>query len=403
MSASAPADTSRRPAPPSPRRLPASLRYDDVAVGFHWLIAFLIVGQLAVGKYMTGLEPGDSTRFVLTQWHKTFGILVLAFATLRLLWRFTHRPPPGPDTIPRWQERAAHFAHLALYALMIAIPLTGWALVSVSPLDVDTYLFDVIPWPHLPVAESLRTEGNEHLVESWHEIGANLLILILLAHVGAALKHHFVDRDATLARMLPDWSRSWNAKLAAFGVAVAASGTALYLYADAGDEAALLAAGASEVGFVAGVSGSATPGTFSVSEVVATLDEADPSASTIEARVETASVTSPNQQMAGSLPDVDWFDVEAHPEATFASSAVRRLDGTTLEVDGTLTIKGIPLEVTFPMALADEEGVRVARGEFEVDRRHFELGLDSQTTDQYVDFPVTVRFRFDVAAGEPAS
>ena len=201
-------------------------------------------------------------RFALTQWHKTFGIAVLVLATLRLLWRFTHRPPPAPDTISRRQTLAAHGAHLALYALMIAIPLTGWALVSVSPLDVETYLFDVIPWPHLPVAESLRTEGNEHLVERWHEIAANLVIVLLLAHVGAALKHHFVDRDATLARTLPDGSRSWNAKLAAFGVAVAASGTALYLWADAGDEATLLAAGAGEVGFVAGVTGEPTPGTF---------------------------------------------------------------------------------------------------------------------------------------------
>ena len=401
MSASAPLDTAPSGRPPSPRRLPASLRYDDIAVGFHWLIAILIVGQLAVGKYMTGLEAGDPVRFALTQWHKTFGILVLAFATLRLLWRFTHEPPPEIDTVPRWQRRAAHAAHIGLYALMISIPLTGWALVSVSPLDVDTYLFDVIPWPHLPVAESLRTEDVEHLVDRWHELGANLLILILLAHVGAALKHHFVDRDAVLARMLPDWSRSWNAKLAAFGVAVAASGTALYLYA--GDEAALLAAGASEVGFVAGITGEPTPGTFPVSEVVATLDENDPAASVIEARVETAGVTSPNAQMAGSLVNPDWFDVEAHPEATFASSAVRRVDDATLEVDGTLTIKGIPIEVSFPMSLADEGGVRVARGEFEVDRRDFELGLDSQTTDQYVAFPVTIRFRFDIESGAPAS
>ena len=401
MSSSVPSGATRSRV--SPRELPRALRYDDVAVGFHWLIAILIVGQLAVGKYMTGLAEADAARFALTQWHKTFGILVLALATARLLWRFAHRPPPEPDTVPVWQRRAAHAAHLALYALMIAVPLTGWALVSVSPLAVNTYLFDVIPWPHLPVSEAWRTEDAEHLVEAWHEIGANLMILVLVAHVGAALKHHFVDRDAVLARMLPDWSRAWNAKLAAFGVAVAASGTALYLYADAGSEAALVAAGDSEVGFVAGVTGEPTPGTFPTSEVVAALDEDDPSASRIEARVETAGVTSPNAQMAGSLPEPDWFDSAAHPEATFASSAVRRLDEATLEVDGTLTIKGIALEVSFPMALADEDGARVARGEFEVDRRDFELGLGSQPTDDYVAWPVTIRFRFDVETGSPAS
>ena len=380
-----------------------SARYDDVAVGFHWLIALLIFGQLAVGKYMTSLPEADAARFVLTQWHKTFGILVLLLATGRLLWRFTHRPPPEPDSVPAWQERAAHVAHVGLYALLFALPLTGWLLVSWSSFNVDTYLFDVIPWPHLP-NPGLMPEGpaTEDALHAWHEIAGNVLILILIAHVGAALKHHFVDRDAVLVRMLPDGSRSWNAKLAAFGVAVAASGTALYLYADQADEAALLAAGASEVGFVALVTGDETPGTFPVSEVVATLDETVPENSVIEARVETAGVTSPNAQMAGSLPDAEWFDSENHPEATFVSSAVRRADERTLEVDGTLTIKGNAVDVSFPMALADEGGTRVARGEFTVDRQDFGLGLESQKTDQYVGFPVTIRFRFDIE-GAPAT
>ena len=388
-------DTAARPARPA--------RYDDVAVGFHWLIAILIVGQLAVGKYMTGLPEADAARFVLTQWHKTFGILVLAFATLRLLWRFGHRPPPEPDTVPAWQRRTASLVHVALYALMLALPLTGWLLVSWSSFDVDTYLFDVIPWPHLP-NPGLMPEGpaTEDALHAWHAIAGNVLIVLLLAHAGAALKHHFVDRDAVLVRMLPDWSRSWNAKLAAFGVAVAASGTALYLYADQADEAALLAAGASEVGFVALVTGDETPGTFPVSEVTATLDETTPANSSITARVETAGVTSQNAQMAGSLPDVEWFDSETHPEATFVSSAVRRADDTTLEVDGTLTIKGIAVDVSFPMALADEDGVRVARGEFTVDRQDFDLGLKSQKTDQYVGYSVVIRFRFDIE-GAPAS
>ena len=380
-----------------------SARYDDVAVGFHWLIALLIFAQLAVGKYMTSLPEADAARFVLTQWHKTFGIAVLILATLRLAWRFTHRPPPEPDSVPAWQERAAHLAHLGLYALLFAVPLTGWVLVSWSSFNVDTYLFDVIPWPHLPTP-GFVVDGrvSEHALHEWHEIAGNILILILIAHVGAALKHHFVDRDAVLVRMLPDWSRSWNAKLAAFGVAVAASGTALYLYADQADQAALLAAGASEVGFVALVTGDETPGTFPVSEVTATLDETAPANSSIEARVETAGVTSPNAQMAGSLPDAEWFDSANHPEATFASSAVRRADDTTLEVDGTLTIKGVPLDVSFPMTLADEDGTRVARGEFTVDRQDFELGLESQKTDQYVGYPVVIRFRFDIE-GAPAS
>ena len=377
----------------------AGERYGDIAVGFHWLIALLIVGLLAIGKYMSGLAPDDPMRFALTQWHKSFGIAVLILSVLRLAWRFTHRPPPEPASVPPWQKKAAHLAHVGLYALLFAVPITGWIMVSASPLDVDTLLFDVIPWPHLPpFPELANREAIAESFEGYHELAGNLMILLLLAHVGAALKHHFVDKDTVLVRMLPDWSRSWNAKLAAFGVAVAAAGTGLYLYADAGGRAALLAAGESEVSFVAGITGDETPGFFPVSEVDATLDEGNPEASRIEARVETGGVTSDNSQMAASLPNGDWFDSENHPEATFASSAIRRVDETTLEVDGTLTIKGNALDVTFPMTLADEEGKRVARGEFTVDRREFELGLDSQATDDYVDYPVLIRFRFDIAA-----
>ena len=379
----------------------ATARYDDIAVGFHWLIAILIIGLLAIGKYMTGLATDDPMRFALTQWHKTFGIMVLLLSVGRLLWRFTHRPPPEPETIPDWQKKAASGAHVALYVLIFALPITGWVMASASPLNVETLLFNVIPWPHLPPFTELpNREAIAEDFHAYHEIAGNILILILLAHIGAALKHHFVDKDAVLVRMLPDWSRSWNAKLAAFGVAIAAGGTGLYLYADAGNQASVLAAGESEVSFVAGVTGDPTAGFFPLSEVTATLDETNPAASRIEARVETGGVTSDNAQMASSLPGSDWFDSDAHPEATFVSSAVRAAGEGALEVDGTLTIKGIPLEVSFPMTLADEEGERVARGEFTVDRREFELGLESQATDQYVEYPVDIRFRFDVAAPE---
>lgn len=374
-------------------------RYDDVAIGFHWLIAILVLGLLAIGKFMTGLEHDDSMRFVLTQWHKTFGITVLLLSVLRLLWRLTNRPPPDPDSLPRWQKLAAHSAHIALYILLFAIPLTGWILVSASPLDVQTLLFNVIPWPHLPPFPDLP--DREAIAESfkgYHELAGNLLIVVLLAHIGAALKHHFVDRDEILVRMLPDGSRRWYTKLAIFAVAVSAAGIGLILYANAGDRAAMLAAGDSEVSFVADVTGDPTPGVFPISEVTATLNEADPAASVIEARVETGGVTSDNAQMAGSLPEPEWFDAAAQSEATFVSTAIARRDDTTLDVAGTLTIKGFAVDVDFPMTLAEEGDKRVARGEFTVDRRDFELGMDSQASDDFVGYPVIIRFRFDIAA-----
>lgn len=376
-------------------------RYDDIAIGFHWLIALLILGLLGVGKFMTGLEPDDPLRFALTQWHKTFGITVLLLSVLRVLWRLSHRPPPDPASLPRWQKFAAHGTHLLLYGLMLVIPITGWILVSVSPLDVDTLLFDVIPWPHLPPFPDLpNREALEHDFAEYHELAGNLLILLLLAHAGAALKHHFIDKDTILVRMLPDGSRRWYTRLAVFVVLAGVAGGGLAWMAKTGNQAAILAAGASEVSFLADITGADTPGIFPVSEVVASLNEEDPSASMIEARVETGGVTSENSQMASSLPNADWFDSATHPEASFVSTSIERRDETTLDVQGTLTIKGQAVDVSFPMSLATEEDKQVARGEFVVDRRDFNLGLESQETDEYVGFPVVIRFRFDIAAAD---
>jgi|GEM_PF-66438 len=373
------------------------VRYNDVAVLLHWTIALLILGLLAVGKYMTGLERDDGMRFVLTQWHKTFGILVLLLAVVRLVWKLAHTAPAMPSTDPAWQRAAAHVTHGLLYVLMFAIPLTGWAMASVSVLDVDTLLFDVIPWPHLPLPQS---ESMEHRFHTLHELGGNFLILLFLLHAGAALKHHLINKDHVLVRMLPDWSsRSWWRKLAATSVAVAGFGTGVWLYADISRSAAVVSAGAAEVGFVAGVSGDEVPGTFAEADVTATIDENDPAAGTLEAVVITASVSSPNPQVDGSIRDADWFDAQTHPEARFVASSIAAGDAPgTLDVAGTLTIKDRPLEVSFPMALVNEESVRVARGEFTVDRRAFDLGLDSQATDDWVDFDVLIRFRFELSA-----
>lgn len=107
---------------------------------------------------------------------------------------------------------------------------------------------------------------------------------------------------------------------------------------------------------MATITGNPTPGVLPVSEVSATLDESDPSASTMTARVETAGVTSSKPQMAGSLPDPERFDSVTHPETSFASSVVRREAETMLEVDGTLIIKDLPLDVSFPMTIARSFG-----------------------------------------------
>lgn len=383
-------------------KLSIDQRYGDVAVLFHWLIAAVIIGLLVVGKLLGTLEENDPLRYQLTQWHKSFGISVLLLSVLRVLWRLFNKPPPEPPGIPNWQMKAASATHFLLYVLMLGIPLTGWIMVSASPLNLETVLFNVIEWPHLPMFQEMANrEAIAGAFHGYHELAANLLIVLLLGHMGAALKHHFVDKDSVLLRMLPaGGSRGFRRKLIVLIAAIGAGAGTLYLSANTNRQAALLAAGDSEVSFVADVTGEQTPGVFTESEVEAVIDEADPSQSTLLARVNTASVTSSNMQVAGSLPETEWFDVENHPEAVFQSTRIESGENGLLQVTGELLIKQTSMEISFPMQLSDEDGVRVARGEFSIDRREFDIGMDSQSGDDFVGFDVIVRFRFDITEAD---
>jgi len=181
-------------------------RYTAGAIAFHWTLAVLILGLIAAGKYMTGLPPGSSEQFQLYQLHKSLGILVLLLTLGRIAWRVAHPPPPLPDGMKAWERAAARGTHLGFYALMLAIPLTGWAMVSASPWNIPTVLFGVVPWPHLPVLSGLDPAAKEATAGAFagaHELLANLTLLLVVLHVAAALVHHFAKGDDVLARMLP--------------------------------------------------------------------------------------------------------------------------------------------------------------------------------------------------------
>lgn len=183
-------------------------RYTPVAVLLHWSIAALILANLALGWWMQTLT--GLAQFEKFQLHKSIGILVLLLSAARLVWRLTHRAPPYPDTMRPWEKLAASSVHWLLYALMIGMPLTGWLLVSASPLNLPTLLFHTVPWPHLPVHDwpmDARMQVS-HLSEATHEALAFGMAALVTLHVGAALKHQFIAGDKVLSRMLPRLGRS---------------------------------------------------------------------------------------------------------------------------------------------------------------------------------------------------
>ena len=181
-----------------------ALSYNAVAKTLHWLIAIAIIGLLVMGKVMVDLPRDDPAKFELYQLHKSVGLTVLFLSVLRLLWRFQYRAPALPPTMKVWERFAAQATHVAFYVLMFAIPLSGWAMASTSSLGVPTLWFGLFEVPSLPGLEgSAGMEDINESAEEAHELLGNLTILLLILHVGAALKHHFWNRDDVLRRMLP--------------------------------------------------------------------------------------------------------------------------------------------------------------------------------------------------------
>ncbi len=171
-------------------------RYTRTAVTLHWLIALLIFVAFPLGYYMHDL-PLTPHKLRMYSYHKWIGVAVFALAAIRVLWRATHRAPPLPDSVPQWEKIAAHATHFALYVLIFAVPVSGWLMSSA--LGFQTVWFGVLPLPDLV---GKNKELADLLLEV-HEM-LNLVMAALVAgHIGASFKHHFIDRDDILVRMVP--------------------------------------------------------------------------------------------------------------------------------------------------------------------------------------------------------
>lgn len=187
--------------------LAARTRYTWVAMVLHWTIAAAVLALLATGLWMVDaikVPETQATAFQTYQLHKSLGLTVLVLSLARLAWRLWNPPPPLPEHMGPLSRFAAHGAHVLFYALMIGMPLTGWAMVSASPLGLPTIVFGWFEWPHIAWLEAVPDKAAvEEQLKQVHATAGLIMLGLVGLHVAAALKHQFVDRDGLLARMTP--------------------------------------------------------------------------------------------------------------------------------------------------------------------------------------------------------
>lgn len=183
----------------------AKRRYTPVGIVFHWTMAALVIGQLALGWYTTRM-PAGGDRLAAYRLHSELGLLILILALLRFVWRSMVPGPINDADKGGWQTNVAHLTHVIFYICFFGLPLTGWTMWSALGDGQPLTIAGVIPWPQMPF-DRLDPAWQWAIMdwaEDLHQFFILIIVILIPLHIGAALKHHWWDRDDVLTGMLPD-------------------------------------------------------------------------------------------------------------------------------------------------------------------------------------------------------
>lgn len=426
-------------------------QYSSGAIWLHWLIAFALAAEIAIGFTM----PKDASGFALFQLHKSIGITILILTVVRIGWRLTHeRPAKVEGGLTGFLASAVH---VLFYAFMILAPLTGWAVVSSAELDVPTLLFGVVPWPHLPIAQSLN-----HTIEEAHELLAFLGLGLFVLHVVGALRHHIARGDDFIGRMSPSRTGAMGLLL---GAGVIVLGAAAFFWLSAAFPKGERPAPVEQVAVIDEAPAEIDPteeGVEEATEEEAVEDEAveeepteeeeaaeaaepepqpvaaaappptwaiqpggtlrfsvasgdmqmngsfgqwggrivmnpdDPSTAQLSIDVQLSSATMNDATQDQMLRGADFLAASANPTATWRSTSVTSLGGGRYRAEGTLSLKGASRAQAITFTLSGSGNSRSVTGQAVIDRNAFSVGVGSNAAG--LGGNVTLNFAFSATS-----
>jgi len=329
-------------------------------------------------------------------------------AIIRLLWRFTHQPPALPDSMPSWQQNASHLAHWSIYLLIFLLPISGWLMSSASAYSVSW--FNLFVFPDL-VGSDKALAG---FFNSAHELLSKLLLVLVLLHVIAALKHHFIDQDGVLGRMatiggwvvfvisiimvLAIWGRlfpnnvvdnvgsiSNQATVEPILEKPKSSKTDLPFWKIDYDQ--------SFIRFTGDQAGAPFTGEWTQWSANMYFDENQLSNSQFDVEIQTSNVDSGDQERDDYIVGSDFFDTENYETAYFQASEFVKTEEGRYQSDGQLSIKGLSKTVLFVFSVKREQGQIILQGHSTIDRLSWNIGTGDWTDPTWVGHDVKVEVR----------
>ncbi|NKB98284.1 MAG: hypothetical protein GKR90_07290 [Pseudomonadales bacterium] len=377
----------------------------------HWAVAGLIALQFILAQLAERAEEAGAPlrQLALLANHKSVGMTVLMLALVRIAWRLSHPAPTPPATMPVWQRRTAATAHVSLYGLLFAMPITGWLMSSASAYTVSW--FNLFAFPDL-VASSAALKDT---LAEIHETLAGVLAALAALHIGAALWHHFKEKDEVLHRMTSMGSVTLGCGLLAIGITALAiigpsGGPPVSAEATRSPDRVVtqqvpittsdllmwsIAYADSEISFSAEQAGAIFTGHFSTWQAHIQFEPENLPASSALVEIELSSVQTGDSDRDATLGQPDWF---AAGVARFSVGKFEKLDSgatpTFRTIGATLSFGGAahPVELTF--SLTQNESTRVLEGTARLDRLALGVGTgewtDTTWVGQFVDVLVRV-------------
>ena len=384
-------------------------QYNTGSKFFHWSMAWIIVGLLAAGFFMVQMDFSSEKLQIYTL-HKSFGILILALLAGRLLWKFASNTPPHHKNHAPWERALAKITHVLFYFIFFAMPLSGWLMSNAGGYPASFFAWEM---PRI-------TEKNDILFErakDAHEILSYLLLAIVGLHIAGALKHHVLDGDSTLKRMI---FHGWPVKtiplvVMAFALPLGSAGyyAGIHLLPQIQEVKQIISEATeakptitkmgnpdvqswailpekSQIQFSASQYGQSFTGKFADFSGDIHFDPDNLEQSSVEIKIDIRSIDTGREDVDTQAVSTDWFDVTNFPHAFFKANRFTALGTNRYSVQGSLLLRGRAQNFGFPFDLRIDGEKAVMKATLNLNRLDFGLGQGEWASDESVSNAIKV-------------